>query len=36
VQLAMTVLGLGASACMYLAFLPPPAYRRWLSGAVSS
>lgn len=30
VQAAMTGLGLSASSCMYLAFLPPPAYRRWL------
>jgi len=36
VQLAMTLLGLGASACMYLAFLPPPAYRRWLAGGEAS
>jgi hypothetical protein len=31
VQIAMTVLGLAASACMYLAFLPAPAYRRWIA-----
>ena len=30
VQAAMAVLGLSASACMYLAFLPPAAYRRSL------
>ena len=36
VQLAMALLGLGASACMYLAFLPPPAYRRWLARAAAS
>jgi hypothetical protein len=35
VQLAMTLLGLGASACMYLAFVPPPAYRRWLAGGAA-
>jgi uncharacterized membrane protein len=33
VQAAMTGLGLGASLSMYLAFLPPAAYRRWLAGA---
>jgi hypothetical protein len=36
VQLAMALLGISASACMYLAFLPPPAYRRWLSGAAAT
>ena len=29
VQAAMSVLGLTASACMYLAFLPAPKFRRW-------
>jgi hypothetical protein len=33
VQAAMALLGLCASACMYLAFLPPAAYRRWLERA---
>lgn len=33
VQAAMALLGLSASACMYLAFLPPAAYRRWLERA---
>jgi hypothetical protein len=31
VQAAMAVLGLAASTCMYLAFLPPAAYLRWLA-----
>jgi hypothetical protein len=30
VQLTMTILGLVASGSMYLAFLPAPAYRRWI------
>jgi hypothetical protein len=30
VQASMAVLGLAASACMYLAFLPAPVYRRWI------
>jgi hypothetical protein len=35
VQASMSVLGLSASACMYLAFLPAPAYRRWLERRVT-
>lgn len=35
VQAAMALLGLSASACMYLAFLPPAAYRRWLGSAAA-
>jgi hypothetical protein len=30
VQASMAILGLTASACMYLAFVPAPFYRRWL------
>jgi uncharacterized membrane protein len=33
VQAAMAVLGLTASACMYLAFLPAPTFRRWFGRA---
>jgi hypothetical protein len=33
VQAAMAVFGLGAAVSMYLAFLPPAAYLRWLGGA---
>jgi hypothetical protein len=32
VQAAMAVFGLGAAVAMYLAFLPPGAYLRWLGG----
>jgi hypothetical protein len=30
VQASMAILGLAASACMYLAFVPAPFYRRWI------
>ena len=30
VQASMAILGLAASACMYLAFVPAPFYRRWV------
>jgi hypothetical protein len=30
VQASMAILGLTASGCMYLAFVPAPFYRRWI------